>query len=606
MRLQSAILTALIVVAFLVTVPVASSQSAGEAEMKVSAQMSVSGIDPLEGKGSVKLTYAGAAAAGLRLKVFEKFDNGNQYLDVNETRNFLTAVCDGLIGKSFWGITIKSTTNFSRMSNTYIVDHTNGLVPSAWNSEEPIWFTTSFEGSGQGSSKEIQTVQGAYDTFTNTVDAVVGYEFNGTISVENRVSTYMVGSLTSPNLNGGKIQAIRTPWGEILWYSYEGHIGSSEPVDETLAFEPFSAMENQQIAFVVLFIGCLMILRMPGQRFDKFEKLHPRKFRKYAKPLIPVRLSAYVLAAVLVVLYLFPFIFSFVSRDALLYSAYLYILVPVAVIAESIFSRIMYDKAAVDIPEEGTVEIKQALIEPAEGEGEILCKICYRPIEKGLDMLQCVCGLIMHTECAEKEVNCPSCGQPLVQLRTRSIQCKSCGETFLYSGEEDVYSIQCTKCGAFQEEIKAGKNYLVADAEPRNAFMMIHAMALSGRPTLCLTTAFPGKIRSDYEMGDITIKWFSDSSTDIDNLNPRALDGDAMESVSTFLMTTKAAGVLVDGIDVLIEMNGFDKVLSFVKRLNDLAAIHGSTILLSVNKHALQTEQYKALSDEFDEIHDYQ
>ena len=606
MRLQSALLTALVVLALLMTVSSASSQGADEDEMNVDARMSISGIDPLEGSGSVKLTYTGAAATGLRLKVFETFDNGNQFLDVNETRNFLMAFCDALVGKAFWGITINSTTNFSKKSNTYVVDHTGGLVPSAYDSEDPIWFSIAFDGSGKGTSKEIQTAQGAYESFASAVDAATGYEYNGTMRIENRISTYVLGSFTSPSLGDGRIQELRAPWGAVLWYSFKGHVGPSEPVDETLAFEPFSAMENQQIAFVVLFIGCFMILRMPGKRFDKFEKLHPRKFRKYAKPLMSVRLSAYVLAAVLVLLYLFPFAFSFVSRDALLYSAYLFILVPLAVIVESIFSRVMYDKAAVDIPEESTVEIKQALMEPAEGEGEILCKICYRPIEEGLDMLQCVCGMIMHTQCAEKEVNCPSCGQPLVQLKTRSIQCKSCGETFLHSGEEDVYSIQCTKCGAFQEEIKAGKNFLVADAEPRNAFKMIRAMALSGRPTMCLTTAFPGKIRSEYEMGDITIKWFSDSSMDIDNINPKELDGDAMEAVSTFLMTTKSAGVLVDGVDGLIEMNGFDKVLGFIKKLNDLAVIHGSTIILSVNKHAVQAEQYKALSDEFDEIHDYQ
>ena len=194
----------------------------------------------------------------------------------------------------------------------------------------------------------------------------------------------------------------------------------------------------------------------------------------------------------------------------------------------------------------------------------------------------------------------------LCPQRTRSIQCRACGETFLYSGSEDPYSIQCVKCGAFQEEIKGGKNYLVVDEDPRNAFMMIRAMSLSERPAMCLTIQFPGKIRSEYDLGNVQIKWLSESSTDIDNVNPKNLDGDSMELVSTFLMTTKEAGVLLDGIESLIEMNGFDKVLAFVKRLNDLAAIHGSTIILSINKKVVPQEQFKSISDEFDEIHDYQ
>jgi len=267
---------------------------------------------------------------------------------------------------------------------------------------------------------------------------------------------------------------------------------------------------------------------------------------------------------------------------------------------------LMYDRASLEIPEESIIEVKQAIVQPSEGEGEMLCKVCYRPIEAGLDLFQCSCGLTMHMDCAAKAQNCPSCGQPLVQLRTRSIQCKSCGMTFLHSGDEDSYSIQCTKCGAFQEEIKPGKNYLIVDSDPKNAFMMIRAMGLLSRPALCLTTSFPGKIRADYDLKDVEIKWFSDSMTDIDNINPKDLEVDTMETVSTFLMVTKGAGVLVDGIDTLIELNGFDKVISFIKKINDLASTHGSTILISVDKTKLPPEQFKAISGAFDEIHDFQ
>jgi len=56
----------------------------------------------------------------------------------------------------------------------------------------------------------------------------------------------------------------------------------------------------------------------------------------------------------------------------------------------------------------------------------------------------------------------------------------------------------------------------------------------------------------------------------------------------------------------LIELNGFDRVMSFLKKVNDLATTHGSTILLSLDKTKVPPDQYKAISDEFDEIHDFQ
>jgi hypothetical protein len=608
MQLKTAPLAALlsVVLMLVMTAPNASSQAFGEPGLTIDCKMLLSSLTSLDGSGSAEITYAGDAAVGLRTQVFRFYDaNGDQWLDANETRTFLTAFSDSLIGKIYWGMAIKSVTNFTTKSSQYLEANTRGLVHSQWDSTDPIVFQVGFSGSGRIENKVVETAQGAYDAFAVAAADSTGYVFNGTLCVKQRVTTAMIGSFTTPRLDEGKLSAIRMPLGEVLWYSFTGHAGPDDEVTDTVTYETFSIMENQQISFVVLFIGGLMILRMPGKSFDKYEKLHPKKFRKFAKPLMSVKVSAVATAIVLVVLYGLPFMFSWASRNALLYAAYLYILVPAAVIGEYLFSRTMYGKAALTIPDESVVEVKQAVLEPKEGEGEILCKVCYRPIEAGLDIFQCSCGLTMHVDCAEKVQTCPSCGEPLFPERTRSIQCRACGETFMYSGAEDAYSIQCTKCGAFQEDIASGKNYLVVDEDSRNGFMMIRAMALSGRPAMCLTQQFPGKIRSEYDLRDMSIKWFSDSSTDIDNVNPKDLDGDSMEIVSTFLMTTKEAGVLVEGVETLIELNGFDKVLAFIKRLNDLAAIHGSTIIVTLNKKALPEEQFKAISNEFDEVHDY-
>jgi len=610
-----ALLAALFAIVFVLSAvgPAVAAQS-GDSEMSVDGTMMLSGLTSLDGSGSAKITYKGDAAQTLRHFIFNNYDlSADQSLNGKESNYFLSNVSNKLVGKMYWGVTIKSATNFTGKSESDISAHSVGIVNSRFSDSGPISFTINFEGTGAAKTKTIEAAQDAYETFaqavaeaTVSVDKPMGYQFNGTLSIHQMVTTFAMGSFTSPTLTSSSITSLRNPLGEVVWYSYTGVAGPTQEIPDSLAYEGFSLVENQQISFVVLLLGLVMVLRMPGAKFDKFEKLHPRKFRKYAKPLVSVKISSVVVALALVVLYLLPFAFSFLSKEAMFYAAYLYILVPVALIGEHLFSKSMYDKAALSIPDESIIEVKQAAIQPQEGEGEILCKICYRPIDAGLEMLQCNCGMTMHTECAEKAQNCPNCGEPLFQQRQRSIECRACGETFIYSGEEDPYSIQCSKCGAFQEETKAGKNYLIAWEDPRNAFMMIRAMFLSGRPTMILTTEFQGKIRADYDLRDIPIKRFSDSSSDIDNVNPKDLEGDSMEIVSTFLMTTKAAGVMIDGIEQLTEINGFDKVLAFVKRLNDLAAIHGATIIVTVNKKGLPEDQYKLLSDEFDEIHDYQ
>jgi hypothetical protein len=608
MRSRTVVIAALLCLFMIAlpAIPAVEAQGDPANAFCLETNMTISGVLALEGKGTATITFTGATASPFRNDVLMVVpDDGQGVLSSNEIRIFLTTVSSFLLGKSYWGITIDSVEDFASASDAQILAHTSGLVDTDRNTKDvDASFSFGFSGSGEATSKMIPVAQGAADAFAVALrQAMPEFEYNGTFIVKQRVSTLGVASYTGPALTEGTLKAVRHPFGAVTWYTYVGPLESGTTANDTIAFESFSILENQQIAFVVLLVGGLMIARMPTKFFDKFEKLHPRKFRKYAKPLLSVKLFAIALIVVLAVLYLLPYL---LSPRAPIYSAFLYLLVPIAVVGQHFLSKKMYDKAAIDIPDESIIEVKQAMIQPEEGEGEMYCKVCYRPIEAGLELFQCSCGARMHMDCAEKAQTCPACSQPLFPERTRSIECRACGETFLYSGSEDPYSIQCTKCGAFQEDVKPGKNYLVVDAEPENAFMMLRAMGLSERPTLIMTTQFPGKIRSDYDLVDVQIKCFSDASTDIDNIDPKNLEADAMEVVSTFLMTTRNAGVLVDGIETLSEMNGFDKVMAFVKKLNDLARTHGSTIILSANKKLLTESQFKALSEAFDEVHDFQ
>ena len=602
-RVVLAAMLSLTLLACAFAAPVAAQ---GDSVMTVKSKMLLSGVGSLNGGVELEITVAGEAAAALRLAIFNTWDTGDQSLNAAETREFLENMSEALVGRLYWGVTIDSVKNFHDVTGTYVTSHTSGLVSSRWDDTGALMFSLSFDGSGSSETKVIETAQSVYATISGALETIVGFVFHGTMVLEQRVTSLVIGSFTDPVLETGEFSGVRLPTGTILWYSYEGEVGLGARADGTITYRSFSIMESQVIAFIVLVLGAVMVMRTPGKNFDKFEKLHPKKFRKFAKPLLSVRISAYAITAVLFVLYVLPYAFGFISANALFYAGYLYFLVPLAVVGEYFLAKFMYGRAALSIPDESVVDIKQAVIAPEGGEGEIICKICFRPIEAGLELFQSNCGATMHVDCAERVETCPVCGELLFPQRTRSIECRACGETFLYTGAEDSYSIQCTKCGAFQEEILSGKNYLVVGADPRNAFMMIRAMALTGRPTMCFTAQFPGKIRSDYDLSEVQIKWFSDSETDIDNVNPKNLEGDAMEMASTFLMTSKQAGVLVEGLDILIDANGFDKVLSFAKKINDLAAIHGSTIVFAIDRAKLSEEQYKALSDQFDEIHDFQ
>ena len=612
MRSVAPLMALLIMFSMLLAVPGPSECQDGHdsgAGMIVSTEMQLTSMGSLSGTGCLTVTFSGEAASDMRQHMLSEFDsNIDQIMEPDEVSGLLDALSSSFEGRSYWGITMSFDYDFANMSSEDAVDMTDGIVGHDMTSTSDISVSFDFSGDGQTFSKVILITQSAVEIFRGAIEDVAGYRFDGIMRLEHRTVMLGVGSFTSPETANGTFQEVRTPAGVVLWYTTEFEVYEDGRVDpESIFYERFSVMENPQMAFVILFVGTYMLAMMPRRRFEKFRKLHPRRYRKYARPKNSVRVAVLGIIVAMWVLYTLPFVLSPVTGGSLLYSYYFMFIVPAGVVAGYAVSRRVYDRSALDIPEESVIEVRQALLEPQGPEVIGTCPLCYQPIEADTEVHRCEsCGTDMHLGCAERAQACPACSAILFPHDTRSIECKVCGESFLHAGDEDPYSIQCTRCGAFQEEVEAGKNYLVIDRDSTMAYKMIRAMGVSGRPALVITAEFPGKIRNDFSLGDVVdVRWLSDSTTDIDNVNPKDLEGDAMETVSTFLMTTKRAGLLMDGLAHLIDLNGFEKVLAFIRRVNDLAMIHGSSMILAVDRGRMDEDEFTAVCNEFDELHDY-
>ncbi len=611
MRFRTAMLALFLCMALIVSIPMGTSAQGGNA-MIIESKLSFTALDTMAGNGVVVLTFEGDPAIELRQSIFTNdntdFDaNMNQYLELSESRAFLVAFTNALVGKQHWGMTIDSLTDFQNMTDSELRYATSGVVDTRYTSTNPISIKIEFDCMGESVMKLIRPSEVPLETFVGALNSVTGFTFAGTLILKDRVMLFGISSFTSPDLVAGKFSEVRTPIGTILWYSFEGEILSGETApQETMTYEPFSIYENNQISFVVLLFGCILILRVSSKRFNKYLMQHPKRFRASAKQLPVVRWLTWAMVAVLCMFYVLPFIFSFASRSTMIYGSYMYFLVPGLIVASHIFSKTLYDRASFRIPDDIVIPVKQAVVRQDDDSYTMRCQMCMRPIDVEKELYECICGYQMHMICAEKAQACPLCGEVLFPEHTRSIQCKACEETFLSTGEEDPYTLQCTRCGAFQEEVKGGRNYLIVDIDSRRGYNMIRAMGLSGRPALVMTNEFPGKVREQYDLGDdFDVKCLCDSTTDIDSVNINDLDGDAMETVSTFLMTTKRSGLLIEGLEAIIFKNGFDAGLAFIKRVNDLSAIHGASVIVPVNKENIPEDEYKLISDEFDEVHDY-
>src|SRR4030043_684281 len=262
MRSISALISAVMSVTLLLIASApASSQGLGN-EMAIEGRILISGLTSLDGSATVTVTYSGDTAGYVREATFDMFgDSGDQWMGVEEVRSFLEAVCSQMLGKIVWGFSVDSTTNFSEKSNAYVLDHTSGLVDSEFSATDPIAFTLSFEGSGSMRSREVGAGEGLYEALSVSVAAATGYRHDGWCTIDLRVSAFVVGSFSSPHLEEGDMSAIRTPMGDIMWYSFSGDANALDPISDKVTYRVFSIMDNQQIAFVALLICLLLILR---------------------------------------------------------------------------------------------------------------------------------------------------------------------------------------------------------------------------------------------------------------------------------------------------------------------------------------------------------
>jgi archaellum biogenesis ATPase FlaH len=83
-------------------------------------------------------------------------------------------------------------------------------------------------------------------------------------------------------------------------------------------------------------------------------------------------------------------------------------------------------------------------------------------------------------------------------------------------------------------------------------------------------------------------------------LDPKRLDFEPMRKIGRFLTDHPGGAILVDGLEHLITVNGLERVLKFVKKVNDIASLSQATLLVSLSPKSLGAEDLSRLRKEFD------
>ncbi|MEM3493743.1 MAG: DUF835 domain-containing protein, partial [Thermoplasmata archaeon] len=155
-------------------------------------------------------------------------------------------------------------------------------------------------------------------------------------------------------------------------------------------------------------------------------------------------------------------------------------------------------------------------------------------------------------------------------------------------GEEDGEKI---------EEMK-GSSVLIYEEDPRYIYRLYRQFLAEGMPGLCISTTFPAKLKKLHKF-ESEVLWISESS-EKGAIKPGRMEFELMREVGNFLKNNKEGVLVLDCIETLILENGFDKVVKFLKKIGDMAAVNGNTVLAVINDKSMEQEKLYVLSKSFD------
>jgi hypothetical protein len=154
-------------------------------------------------------------------------------------------------------------------------------------------------------------------------------------------------------------------------------------------------------------------------------------------------------------------------------------------------------------------------------------------------------------------------------------------------------------------QLESGYNYLIEEPQPKRSFEFFKAKTGKGAKGLCISTSYPKKIIEEYGLHGTTVYWLSELEFDNQSLHPRRLDFEVTRAIQNFVKSNPSSVLIIDGVEFLILINGFERVMTFIKKMNDIMSATASTLITSINPSAFSEEKLSIIEREFDKVYKF-
>ncbi|UCE45345.1 MAG: DUF835 domain-containing protein [Methanobacteriota archaeon] len=142
-------------------------------------------------------------------------------------------------------------------------------------------------------------------------------------------------------------------------------------------------------------------------------------------------------------------------------------------------------------------------------------------------------------------------------------------------------------------ELKPGNVYLVEERRPRVSFDMFEHGLSNGNCGMVVTRELPKRVTSERNIGSSRVVWLTNLVGE-GRINPTAI-GILMSQLRSFIEGNPKTVVIVDGLEYLISLNTYDRMLQFLNQLRDVVMTNESSLILPVDPRTLSERELALL-----------
>jgi len=143
--------------------------------------------------------------------------------------------------------------------------------------------------------------------------------------------------------------------------------------------------------------------------------------------------------------------------------------------------------------------------------------------------------------------------------------------------------------------LKKGGSYLIKEKEPKRGPKIFKEQVMHDVSGLWLTTLHPNKIRERYGLARTPILHLtSERVSDEVAVPPNRLDI-VIYDISTFFFRPQRSVVFVDCFKELVVINGFEKALDFLRKLEKMCSRNNSNLIVQIDTDMFTEKQLTAI-----------